>query len=44
MKLTIAALYSNFTTHVIDGQDIRQEDAYTAHPRGYKVRLQFRHV
>lgn len=44
MKLTIAAIYSNFTTHVTGtyGEEgIEQEDGYTTAPKGKKLMLRF---
>jgi len=44
MKYIVAALYSNYTTSIIDDTDIEQSDAYTAPPKGGKliVRLERR--
>jgi len=44
MKLTIASLYTNFTSSIVDDEGIEQEDAYTAQPRGFKLTLNFEHV
>ena len=44
MKLIIAAIYTNFSTHVVDDEGIEQEDAYTAGPRGNKLMLRFERV
>jgi hypothetical protein len=33
MKYLIAALYSNWTTHIVDDQGIEQKDIYTAPPK-----------
>ena len=44
MKLIIAAIYTNFSTHVVNDEGIEQEDAYTAGPRGNKLMLRFEHV
>ena len=41
MKLIIAAIYTNFSTHIVDDAGIEQEDAYTAGPRGNKLMLRF---
>ena len=41
MKLIIAAIYTNFSTHIVDDVGIEQEDAYTAGPRGNKLMLRF---
>jgi hypothetical protein len=32
MKYLIAALYSNWTTHVVDDKGIEQKDTYNASP------------
>ena len=44
MKLIVAAIYTNFTTHIIDDEGIEQVDAYTAGPRGNKLILSFERV
>lgn len=44
MKLVLAAVYTNYTTHIIDDSGIEQQDAYTALPRGHKLILSFRRV
>ena len=44
MKLTLAALYTNFTSSIVDDEGIEQDDAYTAQPRGFKLTLKFDHV
>ena len=44
MKLIIAAIYTNFSTHIVDDEGIEQVDAYTAGPRGNKLILRFEHV
>lgn len=41
MKLVLAAVYSNYTTHIVDDAGIEQQDAYTALPRGIKLLLSF---
>jgi hypothetical protein len=42
MKYIIAALYSNYTTTIVDDDGIEQMDAYTAPPTSDKliIRLQ----
>ena len=42
MKLITAAIYTNFTTHIIDDEGIEQVDAYTAGPRSHRLILQFK--
>lgn len=37
MKYIVAALYSNYTTSVVDDTDIEQSDAYTAPPKSGKL-------
>jgi len=37
MKYIIAAIYTNFTTHIEDDDGIEQEDIYTAPPKGNKL-------
>lgn len=34
MKLAVAAIYTNFSTVVIDDENIEATDAYTVKPRG----------
>ncbi len=41
MKLVTAAIYTNYTTHIVDDEGIEQVDAYTAHPRANKLILKF---
>lgn len=41
MKLLIAAIYTSYTTSIIDDTGIEQQDAYTALPRGEKLMLEF---
>lgn len=47
MKLTIAAIYSNFTTHLTNtyGEDgVEQADGYTTSPKGEKLMLKFQYI
>lgn len=44
MKLITAAIYTNFTTHMIDDEGIEQADAYTAGPRSGRLILGFKRV
>ncbi|KAL7622514.1 hypothetical protein AAE478_008021 [Parahypoxylon ruwenzoriense] len=41
MKLIVAAIYSNYTSHIVDDAGIEQTDAYTGHPRGNSLYLRF---
>ncbi|PWY82901.1 cytochrome P450 [Aspergillus heteromorphus CBS 117.55] len=41
MKLAVAAIYTNFTTSIVDDEDIEAIDAYTVKPRGEKLVLRF---
>ncbi|KUJ13771.1 putative cytochrome P450 monooxygenase [Mollisia scopiformis] len=42
LKLSIAAIYSNFETEIVDDEGIEQEDAFLAGPVGEKLVLRFR--
>ncbi|MCJ1391105.1 hypothetical protein MMC18_003967 [Xylographa bjoerkii] len=44
MKYLLAAIYTNYTTSVVDDEGIEQEDAYTAGPVGNKLVLNFARV
>lgn len=44
IKLVVAAIYTNFTTSIIDDEGIEQEDNYIAPPKGRKLILQFTFV
>lgn len=44
MKLLIAAIYTNYTTGVVDDAGMEQEDTYTAGPVGNKLILRFERV
>ncbi|KAL8966285.1 MAG: hypothetical protein Q9197_006074 [Variospora fuerteventurae] len=41
LKYVTAAIYSNFTTTIIDDTGIEQKDDYMAHPKGEQLQLQF---
>lgn len=41
MKLVIAAIYTSYTTSIVDDTGIEQHDAYTAIPRGEKLMVEF---
>lgn len=40
----IAAVYSNFTSYVVDDEGIEQEDVYLASPVGNKLMLRFEKI
>ncbi|KAH9885544.1 cytochrome P450 3A12 [Xylariomycetidae sp. FL2044] len=44
MKLIIAAIYSNYTSHIVDDVGIEQTDAYTGHPASNSLYLRFEKV
>lgn len=44
MKLITAAIYSNFTTTIVDDEGIEAIDAYTVRPKGNKLILRFAHI
>ncbi|KAK2012261.1 hypothetical protein LZ32DRAFT_605715 [Colletotrichum eremochloae] len=44
MKLIAAAIWTNFTTHIVDDTDIDQDDTYTARPIAERLVLRFEHV
>jgi len=44
MKLAVAAIYTNFTTSIVDDTGIEAIDAYTVKPKGEKLILKFEHV
>ncbi|KAI1500884.1 cytochrome P450 3A12 [Biscogniauxia marginata] len=44
MKLTIAAIYSNYTSHIVDDKGIEPTDAYTGHPKSDWLYLRFERV
>ena len=47
MKLTVAAIYSNFATHLTNtyGEDaVEQADGYTTSPKGDKMMLKFQYI
>jgi unspecific monooxygenase len=41
LKFVVAAIYTNYTTKVIDSEDMEQLDGYVAGPKGEKLILQF---
>ncbi|KAI1633501.1 cytochrome P450 3A12 [Biscogniauxia mediterranea] len=44
MKLTVAAIYTNYTSHVVDDRGAEPTDAYTGHPRSNSLYLRFERV
>ncbi|KAI0120452.1 cytochrome P450 [Hypoxylon sp. NC0597] len=44
MKLIIAAIYSNYTSHIVDDEGIEPTDAYTGHPKSNSLYLRFEKV
>ena len=44
MKLAIAALYTNFRTHIVNDDGIEQEDGYTAGPKGDQLTVRFEKI
>jgi hypothetical protein len=41
MKLATAAIYSNFTTAIVNDDNIEATDEYTVKPKGGKLDLKF---
>lgn len=44
IKLVIAAVYSNFRTHIVDDEGIEQMDGYTTGPTSNRLILRFEKV
>jgi unspecific monooxygenase len=44
IKLLVAAIYSNWTTEIVDDEGIEEIDAYTTKPRSNRLILRFKHV
>lgn len=44
IKLILAAIYTNYTTKIIDDEGIEQDDGYTVGPVGNKLILRFEKV
>ncbi|KAI1823496.1 cytochrome P450 [Xylaria intraflava] len=44
MKLIIAAIYSNFTSHIVDDRGIEQTDMYTGHPKSNSLYLRYEKI
>jgi hypothetical protein len=44
MKLIIAAVYTNFKSHIVNDAGIEQMDGYMGHPKSNKLFLRFEKV
>ena len=44
IKLLVSAIYSNWTTEIVDDEGIEEVDAYTTKPRSNRLILRFKHV
>ncbi|KAI0477510.1 cytochrome P450 [Xylariaceae sp. FL0804] len=44
MKLTIAAIYSNYTSHIVNDDGIEPTDAYTGRPKSNSLYVRFEEV
>jgi hypothetical protein len=44
IKTVIAAIYSNFVTHVVDDEGIEEIDAYTVRPMSNRLLLRFEQI
>ncbi|KAI3317718.1 cytochrome P450 [Xylariaceae sp. AK1471] len=44
MKLTIAAIYSNYTSYIVDDTGIEQTDMYTGHPKSNSLHLRYERI
>ncbi|KAI0133533.1 cytochrome P450 [Xylariales sp. AK1849] len=44
MKMVIAAIYSNYTSHIVDDDGIEPTDGYTAHPTSGQLWLRFQRI
>jgi len=44
MKLALAAVYTNFTSHIVNDDGIEQEDGYTCAPKAKRLILRFEDV
>lgn len=44
MKHAIAAIYTNYTSAIVDAEGIEQDEGFSAGPKGNKLVLQFEHV
>lgn len=41
MKYIVAAIYSNFTSHIVDDAGMEQTDGYTSRPASDRLILRF---
>lgn len=44
MKLLVAAIYTNYTSHIVDDEGIEPTDGYTSHPTSGQLWLRFERV
>ncbi len=44
MKLVVAAVYTNYTTEIVDAEGIEQADTFISGPIGEKLVLRFKKV
>lgn len=44
MKLLVAAIYTNYTTSIVDDTGIEQNDGFIGGPKGNKLILKFERV
>lgn len=44
IKLILASIYTNYTTHVVDDEGIEQADGFTTGPKGNKLILRLERV
>lgn len=44
MKLLLATIYSNYSTHLVDASGIEMLDAYTSGPEGNRLVVRFEHA
>jgi hypothetical protein len=44
LKLLVGAIYTNYTTKIVDDEGIEQKDTYTSGPKGNKLILEFQKV
>ena len=44
MKLAMVAIYTNYTTTIVDDEGIEQADDYISRPVGNKLILRMKHV
>ena len=44
MKLVITAIYTNYTTEIVDDEGIEQADTYVSGPVSEKLVLRFKHI